>query len=57
MSDKVTMKKLEEQRVCVRVRVCVCVEFGCKLAKNFTETFQLLNQAYGGGLYEPNAVL
>jgi len=36
------MKELEE-RVCV----CVCVKFCCKLDKNFTETFQLLNQAYG----------
>ena len=25
----------------------VCVKFCCKLGKNFTETFQLLNQAYG----------
>jgi len=33
------MKELEEQRVCVK--------FCCKLGKNFTETFQLLNQAYG----------
>jgi len=35
--------------VCVRVRACVraCVKFCCKLGKNFTETFQLLNQAYG----------
>jgi hypothetical protein len=31
------MKGLEEQRVCVK--------FCCKLGKNFTETFQLLNQA------------
>jgi len=35
----VTMKELEEQRVCVK--------FCCKLGKNFTETFQLLKQAYG----------
>jgi len=27
--------------------VCVCVKFCCKLGKNFTETFQLLNQIYG----------
>jgi len=33
------MKEFEEQRVCVKL----C----CKLGKNFTETFQLLNQAYG----------
>ena len=33
------MKDFEEQRVCVK--------FCCKLGKNFTETFQLLNQAYG----------
>jgi len=33
------MKELEEQRVCVKV----C----CKLGKKFTQTFQLLNQAYG----------
>jgi len=33
------MKELEEQRV--RVKSC------CKLGKKFTETFQLLNQAYG----------
>jgi hypothetical protein len=33
------MKELEEQRVCVK--------FCCKLGKNFTETFQLLNQACG----------
>jgi hypothetical protein len=32
------MKELEEQRMCVK--------FCCKLGKNFTETFQLLNQAY-----------
>jgi len=25
----------------------VCVKFCCKLGKNFTQTFQLLNQAYG----------
>jgi len=49
------MKELEEQHVCVcvcvcvcvRVRVCACVKFCCKLDKNFTETFQFLNQAYG----------
>jgi len=35
------MKELEEQHV------YVCVKFCCKLGKNFTETFQLLNQAYG----------
>jgi hypothetical protein len=35
----VTMKELEEQRVCVK--------FCCKLGKNFTETCQLLHQAYG----------
>jgi hypothetical protein len=39
ISDKVAMKELEEQ--------CVCVKFCCELGKNFTETFQLLNQAYG----------
>jgi len=33
------MKELEEQ--------CVCMKFCCKLGKNFTETFQLLNQSYG----------
>jgi len=33
------MKELEEQGVCVNV----C----CKRGKNFTETFQLLNQSYG----------
>ena len=33
-----TMKELEEQSRCVK--------FCCKLCKNFTETFQLLNQAY-----------
>jgi len=38
ISDKVTMKELEES---------VCVKFCSKLGKNFTETFQLLNQAYG----------
>jgi hypothetical protein len=43
ISDKVTTKELEEQHVCV----CVCVKFCCKLGKRFTETFQLLNQAYG----------
>ena len=32
------MKELEEQRVCVK--------FCCKFGKHFTETFQLLNQAY-----------
>jgi hypothetical protein len=26
---------------------CVCVKFCCKLGRKFTETFQLLNQAYG----------
>jgi len=35
----VTVKELEEQRMCVK--------FCCKLSKNFTEPFQLLNQAYG----------
>jgi hypothetical protein len=45
-ADKVTMQEREEQRVCVRVRVCV--KFCCKLGKkNFTDTFQLLNQSYG----------
>ena len=39
ISDKVTMKELEEQ--------CLCVKFLCNLGKNYTETFQLLNQAYG----------
>ena len=34
------MKELEEK--CV----CVCVKFFCKLGKNFTDTFQLRNQAY-----------
>jgi hypothetical protein len=34
-----TLKELEEQRMCVKL----C----CKLSKNFTENFQLLNQAYG----------
>ena len=38
-SDKVTMKELEEE--------CVCLKFCCKLGKNFTETFQLLNQPQG----------
>jgi len=33
------MKELEEKRMFVK--------FCCKLGKNFTETFQLLNQAYG----------
>jgi hypothetical protein len=33
------MKELEEQRV--------CVNFCSKLGKHFTETLQLLNQAYG----------
>jgi len=33
------MKELEEQRMCVK--------FCCKLGKYFTETFKLLNQAYG----------
>jgi len=42
ISERVTMKELEE-RVCV----CVCVKFCCKVGKNFTETFQLPNQAYG----------
>ena len=40
ISDKVTMTELEER---------VCVKFCCKLGKNFTETVQFLNQAYGGG--------
>jgi DNA-binding XRE family transcriptional regulator len=38
----------------------VCEKICCKLGKKFTDTFQLLNLAYGGGggwLYEPNAVL
>jgi len=38
ISDKVTMKELEEQ--------CACMKFCCKLGKHFTQTFQLLNQAY-----------
>jgi len=38
ISDIVTMKVLEEQRVCVK--------FCCKFGKHFTQTFQLLNQAY-----------
>ena len=42
--------------VCVCVCLCVCVKCCCKLGKKFTETFQLLNQAYGED-YEPNAVL
>jgi len=29
------------------VCVCVCVKFCCKRGTDFTETFQLLNQAYG----------
>jgi len=33
------MKDLEEQRVCVK--------FCLKLGKTFTETFQMLQQAYG----------
>jgi len=33
------MKDLEEQ--------CVCVKFCFKLAKNFKENFQMLQQAYG----------
>jgi len=32
------MKELEEQSACVK--------FCCRIGKNFTETFQLLNQAY-----------
>jgi hypothetical protein len=48
------MKELEG-RLCVRWRMCV--KFFCKLGKNFTEAFQLLNQAKWGELYEPNAVL
>jgi len=80
ISDKLTMKELEEQgaraRMCVCVclcvsvsvcvclclclcvcacvsvyvsvcvSVCVCVKFCCELSTYFTETFQLLNQAY-----------
>jgi hypothetical protein len=34
------MKDVEEQRVCMK--------FCLKLAKTFTETFQMLKQAYGG---------
>jgi len=34
----VTVKELEEKRVCVK--------FCSKLGKHFTETFHLLNQAY-----------
>jgi hypothetical protein len=33
VSDKVTMKELEEQRA--RVRLCVCVKFCCKIFKTF----------------------
>jgi len=33
------MKELEEPNMCVK--------FCCKLGKNFTEAFQLFNQAYG----------
>jgi len=40
------MKELEEQRARARVCVCVFVKCCCKLGKNFTETFQLLNRAY-----------
>jgi hypothetical protein len=39
------MKEPEEQRA--RVCVCVGVKVCCKLGKHFTETFQLVNQAYG----------
>ena len=39
INDKVTIKELEKQRV--------YVTFCCELGKNFIETFQLLNQAYG----------
>ena len=41
------MKGLEEQRARACVCVCLCVKFCCKFGKNFTDTFQLLNQAYG----------
>ena len=33
------MKDLEEQ--------CACVKFCCRLGKTFTETFRMLQQAYG----------
>ena len=38
-----TIKELEEQRVCL----CGCVKFCCELGKNFTEIFHLLTQAHG----------
>jgi len=41
------MEELEEEK---RARARVCVKFCCKLGKKFTETFQLLNQAYGEDL-------
>ena len=45
ISDKVTLKELEERvRACARARVC---EILLQTCKHFTETFQLLNQAYG----------
>jgi hypothetical protein len=47
------MKELLCVCVCVRVRararLSVCLKFCCKLGKDFTEKFQLLNQAYKEG--------
>lgn len=39
ISDKITIKELKAQYVYVK--------FYCKLGKNFTETSQLVNEAYG----------
>ena len=39
------MKDLEEQRVCIK--------FCIKLGKNFTQTFQMLQQAYGDDYLSP----
>jgi len=45
ISDKVTMKELEEQRVCVCV--CVCVKVCCKLGKSLQRHFNCLTKHTG----------
>jgi len=49
------MKDLEEQRVCVCV--CVCVKFCFKLGKTATETWKMLQQAFGGECRAERSVL
>ena len=46
ISEKVTTKELETAKFAAKFHTSVCVKFCCKIGKNFTETFHLLNQAY-----------